>query len=72
MNAKDKSDLKFVHDHFMERGRDIPDSYSGHGACTNAYVVARRTGKLPRWCVPGSMVHAAARAGIRHHKSETN
>jgi len=72
MAAKSKSDLKFVYDHFMERGGDIQDSYSGHGACTNAFVVARRTGNIPRWCVPGSMAHAAARAGIRHHKSKTN
>ena len=65
---KSKSDLAFVYRHFMLNGTDIPDSYCGHGAAKNAYVVARKTGKLPFWCVPGSMAYWAAKAGINHHK----
>jgi len=63
-----KSDLDFVFDNFMSRGLDIPDSSSGCGAATNAYVVARKTGKIPFWCVRGTMAYSAARAGIKHHK----
>jgi hypothetical protein len=69
MPKTNRETLAAVFDHFMAAGLTLPDSASGAGAATNAYLVARRTGTIPLWAIRGSMAHAAARAGVRHHRA---
>ena len=70
MNPKDRATLNACFDYYMQYGRDLQFAHVGSGLATNAYLVARRIGKLPRWVTRGSIAHAAARAGIQHHKQD--
>lgn len=47
---------------FLEHGETRKAS---DGGASNAYVVARNTGRIPSWCSPGSAAKAAAMAGLR-------
>lgn len=70
-STKDRDTLNACYRHFLQHGMGIVGvgGGGGRGIATNAYYVARRTGKLPRWVTRGSIAHAAARAGIRHHRA---
>lgn len=68
MSPKDRLALDACHSYYLEHGRDIQFAHAGCGIATNAYLVARRIGKLPNWVTRGSMAHAAARAGLKHYK----
>ena len=71
MNMKDRAASDACFDYYMQYGRDLQFAHVASGVATNAYLVARRSGKLPTWVTRGSIAHAAARAGIKHHKQDT-
>ena len=70
MNLKDRAALDACFNYYMQYGRDLQLAHVGSGLATNAYLVARRIGKLPTWVTRRSIAHAAARAGIYHHKQD--
>lgn len=71
MSPKDRLALDACHAHFLQYGRDISVAHVGCGIATNAYLAARRIGKVPNWVSRGSMAHAAARAGVKHYRQST-
>lgn len=69
ISTKDRDALNACYQYYLQHGMEIVGVGVGSGIATNAYCVARRIGKLPKWVTRGSMAHAAARAGIKHHKA---
>jgi hypothetical protein len=70
MSPKDRAALDACYAYYIQHGQDITFAHVASGLATNAYLVARRIGKLPAWVTRGSIAHAAARAGMKHHRQD--
>lgn len=73
MSAWSKKMPKEVYAFFRDHGETY--AKANKGGCCNAYMVARTYGVIPAWCMKGTAVHAAARAGLakyRQTKAETD